>query len=107
MKSSAYQARDKIRDLYDVCFLCNHYWDKLSEGAISALRTSVEYKGIEQFDYISREQSDELIDKEKLADDFLAMYDKLGLLYTEEEKAVLASQKQPKPKKISKFDFDR
>lgn len=106
MKSSAYQARDKIRDLYDVCFLCNHYWGELSEGAINALRTSVEYKGIEQFDYISREQSDELIDKEKLADDFLTMYDKLGLLYTEEEKAVIVPSKQPKTKKKHEIERD-
>lgn len=107
MKSSAYQARDKIRDLYDVCFLCNHYWEELSDGAINTLRASVEYKGIEQFDYIVREQSDELIDKEKLADDFLTMYDKLCLLYTEEEKAVLVPPKQPSPKKKPKFDLDR
>lgn len=98
MKSSAYQARDKIRDLYDVCFLCNNYWESLSEGAINALRTSVEYKGIEQFDYIIRVQSDELIDKEKLADDFLKMYDKLGLLYTDEERASLAEKSQNKGK---------
>lgn len=92
MKASAYQARDKIRDLYDICFLCNNYWDYLSEGAINALRTSVEYKGIEQFDYIVRDQADELIDKDKLADDFLLMYDKLGLLYTEEELIALERQ---------------
>lgn len=104
MKSSAYQARDKIRDLYDVCFLCNHYWDSLSDGAINALRTSVEYKGVEQFDYIFREQSDELIDKDKLAEDFLEMYDKLGLLYTDEEKIALSKQEQNKSEKTSFFD---
>lgn len=113
MKSSAYQARDKIRDLYDVCFLCNNYWESLSEGAINALRTSVEYKGIEQFDYIIRVQSDELIDSEKLADDFLKMYDKLGLLYTDEEKTSLAQRKQSKSEetvkvsKKKKFDLER
>lgn len=109
MKSSAYQARDKIRDLYDVCFLCNNYWESLSEGAVNALRTSVEYKGIEQFDYIIRVQSDELIDKEKLADDFLKMYDKLGLLYTDEERASLAQKKiskSEKPTRSKKEKFD-
>ena len=113
MKSSAYQARDKIRDLHDVCFLCNNYLESLSEGAINALRTSVEYKGIEQFDYIIRVQSDELIDSEKIADDFLKMYDKLGLLYTDEEKSSLAQRKQSKSEetvkvsKKKKFDLER
>lgn len=35
---------------------------------------------------IVREQADELIDTDKLASDFLQMYDKLGLLYSEEER---------------------
>lgn len=100
MKSSAYQIKGEIRDLYDICFLCNNYWESLSEGAINALRTFVEYKGIEQFNYIIHMQSDELIDNEKLADDFLKMYDKLGFFYTEEEKYFLVQDKQFKMEKL-------
>ncbi len=80
MKASAYSGRDKIRDLYDICFICNNYWDKLSEDVKSFIRVAVEYKGIEQFEYIIRDQKDELIDNVKLENDFLSMYDKLGIL---------------------------
>ena len=83
MKASAYSGRDKIRDLYDICFICNNYWDELSEDVKSFIRVAVEYKGIEQFEYIIKDQKDELIDNEKLEEDFLKMYDKLGILADE------------------------
>jgi hypothetical protein len=86
MKANAYTARDKIRDLYDVSFICNNYFEKLSPQTVSVIRNAIEYKGIEQFDYIIRQNEDELIDTAKLANDFLDMYDKLGLLYDSEEK---------------------
>jgi len=54
------------------------------------LRSAFEHKGNEQFDYLVREQHDELINDKKLADDFLSMYDKLGLLYDENEKQILS-----------------
>ena len=98
MKASAYQARDKIRDLYDIAFICNNYWEQLSQDAIDTLRNAVEYKGIDQFDYIVRTQSDELIDTDKLTEDFLKMYDKLDLLYTEEEKEVISERNLAVPK---------
>jgi predicted nucleotidyltransferase component of viral defense system len=80
MKSIAYAGRDKIRDLYDLVFICNRYFEQLSPQTVSLLRNSLEYKGIEQFDYIMREQKDELIDGEALAANFLEMYDRIGLL---------------------------
>lgn len=86
-KCQAYTSRDKIRDLYDITFICNNYFTELSAMTIQALRGIVEYKGLEQFDYLVTTQKDELIDEEKLEFDFLTMIDKLGLLYTEEEKA--------------------
>jgi len=88
MKSNAYSARDKLRDLFDLAFICNNYYDELNHVAKEVMRLAVENKGIEQFDYIIREQTDELIDIVKLEDSFLKMYDKLGLLYTRDEKAV-------------------
>jgi hypothetical protein len=45
----------------------------------AVLRNALEYKGVEQFDYMIETQPDELIDSDKLASDFLMMFDKLGL----------------------------
>jgi predicted nucleotidyltransferase component of viral defense system len=85
MKVNAYTHRDKIRDLYDVTFICGRYYNQLSPQAVSLLRSAVEYKGIEQFDYIIQNQQDDLIDNEKLSEDFLGMYDRLGLLADRDE----------------------
>ena len=90
MKINAYAGRDKIRDLYDVTFICNRYFDNLSSQTVALLRGAVEYKGIEQFDFIIKDQDDDLIDSEKLAVDFLNMHDRLGLLYSEDESQRLA-----------------
>ena len=84
LKSSAYSNRDKIRDFYDMCFICNNYFDSLSENAKSTISVAFEYKGLEQYDYITREQSDDLIDEGKLLEDFLTACDKLGVMNDEE-----------------------
>jgi predicted nucleotidyltransferase component of viral defense system len=89
MKVNAYIGRDKLRDLYDLSFICKRYWDTLPAALKIVIRNAIEHKGIEQFDYITREQQDDLIDKDKLADDFLTLYDKLGLLYDENEKKII------------------
>ncbi|WP_289164131.1 nucleotidyl transferase AbiEii/AbiGii toxin family protein [uncultured Parasutterella sp.] len=80
MKAMAYQGRDKIRDLYDLSFICNNYYEKLSYPTRATIRDTLSYKGIEQFDYLVATQNDPLIDKDKLADGFLKMHEKLGLL---------------------------
>jgi len=90
MKASAYAGRDKIRDLYDLVFICNNYWDELSDQIISVVRNAVEFKGIEQFDFLIKDQRDELVDKNRLADEFLKMYDNLGLLCDERERQIIA-----------------
>ncbi len=90
MKINAYTSRDKIRDLYDISFIYNNYFDRLTSQTVSLLRSAIEYKGIEQFDYIIKEQHDELIDENKLANDFLSMYDKLGLLYDKKEENIVS-----------------
>ena len=89
MKSNAYTSRDKIRDLFDLTFICNNYFDNLSPQTLTLLRSAIEYKGLEQLDYVLREQDDELIDKDKLVESFLIMFEKLGLLYDKEEKELL------------------
>ena len=85
MKAMAYSGRDKIRDLYDICFICNNYWDKLSDNVKDTIRVAIEYKGLEQFEYIVKDQKDELINNDVLEDEFLKLYDKLGLLSEEAE----------------------
>ncbi len=70
MKINAYTNRDKIRDLYDVTFIYSNYSDHLSHQTVALLRSAVEYKGLEQFDYIIQNQEDELIDSNKLSEDF-------------------------------------
>lgn len=80
LKAAAYSGRDKIRDLYDVAFICTHYYDVLSVSARDALRAALEYKDFEHFDYIVRTQKDELIDPDILETMFLESFDQLGLL---------------------------
>ncbi|MDD4291898.1 MAG: nucleotidyl transferase AbiEii/AbiGii toxin family protein [Clostridia bacterium] len=86
MKTNAYLSRDRIRDLYDLSFICGKYYDSLDSRTITTLRDAIGYKGIEQFDYVIKEQKDEFINESKLAADFLSMYDKLGLLYDPDDK---------------------
>jgi predicted nucleotidyltransferase component of viral defense system len=89
LKAYAYSNRDKIRDLYDLAFICNNHFDRLSRQTVALLRTTLDYKGLEHFDYIVKNQPDELIDADKLAEDFLKMYDRLGLLLDENERRIL------------------
>jgi hypothetical protein len=95
MKINAYAGRDKVRDLYDLTYICNNYFDRLSKQTIGLLRGAVEHKGVEQFDYVVRNQPDELIDSDKLAYDFLKMYDKLGLMLDESERELLENGVDP------------
>lgn len=86
MKTNAYIGRDKIRDLYDVAFICNNYYENLSSIVLSNLQNALEYKGLEHFDYIVNQQNDELIDNEKLTIDFLSMFEKMDLMYPDNER---------------------
>lgn len=79
LKASAYQNRDKIRDLYDLTFIIEHHYDELTKSARKAAQRALEYKDVEQFDYLTRTQHDPLIDVDELADRFLNALDKVGL----------------------------
>ena len=72
--------RDKIRDLYDITFICKNYWDAIPNMMKMQLATVLSYKGLDYFDYLISTQSDELIDNNKLSSDFLDLWDALGLL---------------------------
>lgn len=80
MKINAYNGRDKIRDLYDVVYIVRNFKQELSDERIDMLKDALSFKGLEQFDYLLKTQTDELIDNEKLAVDFLDMFDQLGLI---------------------------
>ena len=95
LKLSAYIGRDKIRDLYDITFIACRYWEDLNFDCKSSLANALLVKGLEHFDYIIREQHDDLIDTEKLAGDFLDMLDKVGILYSKEE--TLNSEEKLRP----------
>ena len=94
MKINAYSGRDRIRDLYDLTFIFNNYNEKLAPQTVALLRGAVAYKGLAQFDYLVRSQPDELIDNDKLADAFLSMFDRLGLIADEEERELLQNGHQ-------------
>lgn len=83
MKNNAYNHRDKIRDLYDIVFILNNYKEQINEYVLDVIKDSFTHKGLEQFDYLIQTQSDPLIDNEKLAMDFLSVFDKLEL-FTDE-----------------------
>ena len=79
MKANALSSRDRIRDLYDMAFICKNYYGQLSPQVRFVIRNAVEHKGFEYYDYIIAQDTDELIDIAKLGDDFLDMYNNLGL----------------------------
>ncbi len=97
MKANAYTGRDAIRDLYDLAFICNNHMENLTPQTIALVRNALEYKGIEQFDYMVQTQEDELIDNEKLAEDFLLMFDRFGLLYDAQEQQMIDNIKRKQP----------
>lgn len=79
-KLNAYNNRDKIRDLFDIVFVAKNYWNILPQSLRLQLVDALSFKGLGHFDYLIKTQSDELIDNSVLADEFLDLYNKLGLL---------------------------
>lgn len=80
MKENAFSQRDKIRDLYDIVFICKNYWDKLDKNIQNMITDGFENKGLEYFDYITKTQNDEMINTDRLAEDVLEVFDNLGLI---------------------------
>ena len=79
MKLQAYMGRDKIRDLYDVVFIGLNYWELLNQQLIYMMKTTLAYRGLEQFDFVIKDQEDELINNEELEEGFLSLWYKLKL----------------------------
>lgn len=102
MKANAYNNRDKIRDLYDMSFIFNNFPHEISKDAKAIVRNTIEYKGLEQFDYILSTQHDPLINEDKLELEFLKMFNNAGLL-KDEPKCV---ENFSKPKKSKEMDME-
>ena len=79
-KAGAYQQRDRVRDLYDLCFICDKEYESLSKESIRAIKRAFEYKVVELLDYLAATQPDPLIDFEVLEERFLRALEKAGLL---------------------------
>lgn len=92
-KGAAYQYGNRLRDLYDVCYICGHYLDDLSPYVLEQLKINMGTNGIRQFEYVISTQEDDSVDKNRLVRDYLAVYDKLGLLMDEEERDIIAQMR--------------
>ena len=66
--------------------------EDLSESAKEQLKDALTYKGFDYFDYVTSTQDDALIDKDTLAGLYLKMFEKLDLLYSEEEAKTLSAK---------------
>lgn len=82
LKAQAYLGRDSLKDMYDLCFICDNFYDSLSERTIRLVTEVMGRKGLEQLDYLLSDlgQHDKFIDEDKLAEMFLSTMDKLGQL---------------------------
>lgn len=78
LKLSTYLLRDRLRDLFDLCFICNNYFNDLTAGTILLLSDVFIRGGLKHCDYLIYRQHDELIDKDKLRASFLEAFGKLG-----------------------------
>jgi len=81
-KAAAFAGRDRLRDLYDLAFMCDNYWDDISDSTKTFTGNVIAQKGLEQFDWLISTQKDALIDADKLAESYLRLFDKFGLLNT-------------------------
>lgn len=100
LKANAYIGRDKIRDLYDVSFICTELYSCLREETKNLIGATLAYKDIEQFDYLINTQSDPLIDITVLEDRFLRAFENLGLLVETAENDIIACMQEQKPKGV-------
>lgn len=74
LKSTAYVDRSKLRDLFDVCFIVNNYWQNLSLDVQQKVSDAFIQRTFDNFTYVTKEQSDPLIDEKRLRDDFIEAY---------------------------------
>ncbi len=80
LKTAAFQARNKIRDIWDISFIVCNYFEMLSDTIRDSIRTAFIYKGLDYVDYIIDNQSDQLIDSGLLVDKYLEASSILGII---------------------------
>ena len=79
MKARAYLGRDKLRDLFDICFICKHHMHDLSPATVENIKGAIAEKGLDQVDFVLKNEPDPLIDRDKLITGFLELNERLGL----------------------------
>lgn len=104
MKSTAYNATDNLRDLLDLAFIVNNYYHELSEVTLNVISDMLQYKGLEHLDYLLAIQQEDLVNPEKLLENFLAMHHRLNLIYSEADEVILEEyiQQKSSPKTMGK-----
>jgi predicted nucleotidyltransferase component of viral defense system len=80
LKLGAFMGRDKIRDLYDIVFIGLTYGHSLNQTSLFDLKNALATRGLEHFDYVVKNQSDELINPQQLENNLLQLWSNLGLL---------------------------
>lgn len=84
-KCNAYNRNNNIDDLADLVFIGNTFWETLTKSTKNAIIDVFSYKGLEYVNYLLETKEDDSIDKNKLRDDFLNLFNKLGLIEEIEE----------------------
>lgn len=84
MKVRAYSARDRVRDLQDLCYIVLRFGQDLPQTTLDDIAGALADKGLEQYDYLRQADSNALSDDAwaDLEEAFLDTFDKLGLLVT-------------------------
>jgi len=80
LKKGAYDNRMRIRDLYDLVFICNNYWNELSPVVKSGVLESLSRDVLERFDYLIRQEHYEYIDVKKLENNLLELLFSLEII---------------------------
>lgn len=77
LKVEAFLHRDRIRDLYDLVFICKNYWNLLEDTTKNSIIDAFYINGFDYYDYISKIQQDEFI---ALGYAYLEVLTSLGLI---------------------------
>lgn len=80
LKKGTYDNRMRLRDLYDLVFICSNYWNELSPAVKTAVVESLSRDVLERFDYLIKQERDDYFDTNKLETKLLSLLDELGLL---------------------------
>ncbi|MDE6660299.1 MAG: hypothetical protein K2J93_00560 [Anaeroplasmataceae bacterium] len=77
-KTRQFSYHKRIRDLYDIVYICENYWDILDQRLIDSMKDSFFYLEYDFFEMIFATQVDELIDTKQLKKDFNKVWKKIG-----------------------------